>query len=135
MSIASLMLTQQLVKLDLAGELGPYFAPACGVFVAVMFLVVGGKYRNDPLHDWMATGVMIGKHTATRMTMIAPPETRMIRLELQHACAAINRAFLIARHSEHQDIHQPVIPDLLRLLEAARATLDLIRELKETDVA
>jgi hypothetical protein len=45
----------------------------------------------------------------------------MIRLELQHACAAIERASLIARETELE-------ADLVRLLEAARATLDLFRE-------
>jgi hypothetical protein len=50
------------------------------------------------------------------------PEIRMIRLELQHACAAIERASLIAR--DHCDAETK--GDLARLLEAAKATLDLI---------
>jgi len=47
----------------------------------------------------------------------------MMRLELQHACAAIERASLVARDRELREL----APDFARLLEAARATLDLIK--------
>jgi hypothetical protein len=49
------------------------------------------------------------------------PEIRMVTLEFKHAIASIERAWLIARDGELE-------ADLARLLEAARATLDLIKE-------
>jgi hypothetical protein len=45
-------------------------------------------------------------------------KSRMIRLELLHAVGAIERAALLARGSE-------VEADVSRLLETARATVDL----------
>jgi hypothetical protein len=55
--------------------------------------------------------------------LVSPaPERRIVRLELQHAIAAIERAWLIARDSK-----LITEPDLTRLLEAARATLDLMK--------
>jgi hypothetical protein len=49
------------------------------------------------------------------------PEHRVMQLELKHAAAAIERAWLIARDGELE-------ADLERLLEAARATLDLTQD-------
>jgi hypothetical protein len=46
-------------------------------------------------------------------------EQRLIELELQHACNAIERARLIGRTTKLES-------DLQRLLEAAKATLDLV---------
>jgi hypothetical protein len=48
------------------------------------------------------------------------PELRIMSLELQHAERAIERARLLSKGSEFE-------ADLARLLEAARATLDLIK--------
>jgi hypothetical protein len=48
------------------------------------------------------------------------PELRMLRLELQHAVAAIERASLLAHGSGLE-------ADLSHLLEAAKATLDLAK--------
>ena len=61
--------------------------------------------------------------TMTPMSGSTQPEARMMRLELQHACAAIERASLVARDRELREL----APDFARLLEAARATLDLIK--------
>jgi hypothetical protein len=55
------------------------------------------------------------------LAQTSSPETRMIHLELQHACAAIERARLLSKGSE-------VEADLVRLSEAAYATLMLIKE-------
>ena len=49
------------------------------------------------------------------------PKTRMLRLELRHACAAIERARLIAKG-------MVVEADVARLLEMAEATVDLVEE-------
>jgi hypothetical protein len=49
------------------------------------------------------------------------PEIRMTRLELQHACRAIEGAYLLSKGSELE-------ADLARLLEASRATLDRTKE-------
>ncbi|TPV99332.1 MAG: hypothetical protein USCAAHI_01209 [Beijerinckiaceae bacterium] len=57
----------------------------------------------------------------TPMTGSTRSEARIVRLELIHAIAAIERAFLLSHGSEQE-------ADLARLLEAARATLDLIKE-------
>ena len=48
------------------------------------------------------------------------PERRIMILELRHATQAVERAWLISRGSELEH-------DLVRLVEAARATLDLIK--------
>lgn len=50
-------------------------------------------------------------------------EKHLIELELQHACNAIERARLIARTTKLE-------ADLARLLEAAKATLDLVVSIK-----
>jgi len=47
------------------------------------------------------------------------PERRIMILELRHAAQAVERAWLISRGTELEH-------DLVRLVEATRATLDLI---------
>jgi hypothetical protein len=47
------------------------------------------------------------------------PERRIMILELRHAAQAVERAWLISRGSELEH-------DLVRLVEATRATLDLV---------
>jgi|GEM_PF-3630061 hypothetical protein len=51
-------------------------------------------------------------------------EKRLIELELQHACNAIERARLIARTTTLE-------ADLARLLGAAKTTLDLVLSMKK----
>jgi hypothetical protein len=48
-------------------------------------------------------------------------EHKLIMLELQHACHAIERAWVMARDEE-------LANSVGRLLEAARTTLDLVRQ-------